>query len=161
MTERELLRLLHRNPDLRVEGHGGVDVLANSPMPKTKLTEHDFQVALIAECDRRALTNPLWGYIFAIPNGGQRTKSQGGKLKAEGVRAGIPDLFLPVARRECHGLFIELKVGSNDLTKRQIWWIDRLKEQGYCAAVVWELQMAINLLEWYLESEDTRCGDTA
>lgn len=33
--------------------------------------------------------------IFAIPNGGTRSRSQGGKLKLEGVSAGVPDLFIP------------------------------------------------------------------
>ena len=33
--------------------------------------------------------------IFAIPNGGGRSASQGASLKAEGVQAGIPDLFVP------------------------------------------------------------------
>lgn len=33
--------------------------------------------------------------IIAIPNGGSRSKSQGGKLKAEGVSAGVPDLLIP------------------------------------------------------------------
>ena len=42
--------------------------------------------------------------IFAIPNGGSRSKSQGGKLKAEGVSAGVPDLLIP------HGMvWIEMK----------------------------------------------------
>lgn len=111
------------------------------------------QVSIIAECDLRANQDARWGYIFCIPNGGHRHKATAGKLKAEGVRAGIPDLFLPVAARECHGLFIELKVGSNKETKRQIWWIDRLKEQGYAATVVWDAQMAINLIAWYLGEE--------
>jgi hypothetical protein len=33
--------------------------------------------------------------IFAIPNGGGRSRSQGAKLKVEGVSAGVPDLFIP------------------------------------------------------------------
>ena len=33
--------------------------------------------------------------IFAVPNGGGRSASQGALLKAEGVQAGIPDLFVP------------------------------------------------------------------
>ena len=33
--------------------------------------------------------------IFAIPNGGGRSASQGAALKAEGVQAGVPDLFVP------------------------------------------------------------------
>lgn len=42
--------------------------------------------------------------IFAIPNGGYRSKILAGKLKAEGVVAGIPDLFIPE-----WGLWIEMK----------------------------------------------------
>lgn len=117
------------------------------------MTEHDLQASIIAECDLRANQDPRWNLIFAIPNGGHRNKATAGKLKAEGVRAGMPDLFLPVAARECHGLFIELKVGSNKATENQWRMIDRLKLQGYAATVVWDAQMAINLIAWYLGDE--------
>lgn len=42
--------------------------------------------------------------IFAIPNGGARSKATAGKLKAEGVSAGVPDLYVPAWR-----LWIEMK----------------------------------------------------
>jgi hypothetical protein len=42
--------------------------------------------------------------IFAIPNGGIRSKSQAGRLKAEGVSPGVPDLFVPA-----WALWIEMK----------------------------------------------------
>lgn len=42
--------------------------------------------------------------IFAIPNGGIRSRATAGKLKAEGVSAGVPDLFVPA-----WGLWIEMK----------------------------------------------------
>jgi hypothetical protein len=42
--------------------------------------------------------------IFAIPNGGLRSASQGAALKASGVVAGIPDLQIPA-----WSLFIEMK----------------------------------------------------
>ena len=33
--------------------------------------------------------------IFAIPNGGARSPATAGRLKAEGVSSGVPDLFVP------------------------------------------------------------------
>jgi hypothetical protein len=43
--------------------------------------------------------------IYAIPNGGgKRTKADGGRLKAEGVVSGMPDLHIPELR-----LWIEMK----------------------------------------------------
>lgn len=117
------------------------------------MTEHDMQASIVAECDLRSNQDHRWGLLFAIPNGGHRNKATAGKLKAEGVRAGIPDLFLPVAARECHGLFIELKVGGNKATENQWRMIDRLKLQGYAATVVWDAQMAIKLIAWYLGDE--------
>lgn len=42
--------------------------------------------------------------IFAIPNGGKRGKGEAARLKAEGVEAGIPDMYVPEWR-----LWIEMK----------------------------------------------------
>lgn len=42
--------------------------------------------------------------IFAIPNGGERVKGEGMRLKAEGVSRGVPDLYVPAWR-----LWIEMK----------------------------------------------------
>ncbi len=42
--------------------------------------------------------------IFAIPNGGGRSMSQGAKLKAEGVTRGVPDLYIPAWR-----MWVEMK----------------------------------------------------
>jgi hypothetical protein len=33
--------------------------------------------------------------VFAIPNGGGRSIAQGASLRAEGVQAGVPDIFIP------------------------------------------------------------------
>lgn len=66
---------------------------------------------------------PALAFIFAIPNGGLRDKITAGKLKAEGVKPGVPDVFLPVPRlfrngiiahgnAWQHGLFLEIKKPS-------------------------------------------------
>ena len=40
-------------------------------------------------------------------------------LKKEGVKAGVPDIVLPVLRCTYHGLYIELKVGRNKTSLKQ------------------------------------------
>jgi len=54
-------------------------------------TEHQEQVLFI-QWFRRSYPDVR---IFAIPNGESRSKSAGARLKAEGVSAGVPDLFIP------------------------------------------------------------------
>jgi hypothetical protein len=54
-------------------------------------SEHLQQVRLVSWF-RRQWPNVR---IFAIPNGGGRSMAQGASLRAEGVQAGIPDLFVP------------------------------------------------------------------
>ena len=61
--------------------------------------------------------------IFAIPNGGIRSASAGANLKAEGVSAGVPDLFVPAWR-----LWVEMKRESGGVvspTQRD--WISYLE----------------------------------
>lgn len=155
----DLQRWLQGNPDLSVVVGDGLELpitntVALARYAVLKTTEHDLQVALIAECDRRALHNPLWGMIFAIPNGGYRSKKVAGELKAEGVRAGVLDLFLPMARREYHGLFLELKVDDNKPSKEQLRFIERVRGQGFYATVVWDdLAKCLDILDWYLEGK--------
>lgn len=63
-------------------------------------TEHEEQAAFI-KWFRLQYPGAL---VFAIPNGGNRNIVTASKLKAEGVLAGVPDLFIP---DWC--LFIEMK----------------------------------------------------
>lgn len=52
---------------------------------------------------------PELALLYHVPNGGSRKKAEAGRFRAEGVKAGVPDLCLPVARGGFHGLYIELK----------------------------------------------------
>ena len=75
-------------------------------------TEESHQTALFAWAALHANECPQLRLLLAIPNGGLRNKVTAGKLKAQGVKAGVPDIFLPVARGRYHGLWIEMKEGA-------------------------------------------------
>ena len=65
--------------------------------------------------------------IHAIPNGGARSKATAGRLKAEGVASGVPDLFVPAWR-----LWVEMKrTKGGSLSPEQKDWIAYLEGCGY------------------------------
>ena len=69
--------------------------------------------------------------IFAIANGGARSKATAGRLKAEGVASGVPDLFVPAGR-----LWIEMKrIKGGSLSPEQKDWIKYLESVGFCCIV--------------------------
>ena len=93
---------------------------------------------------------PELDLMYHIPNGGSRNKIEAAHLKRQGVKSGVPDICLPVARGEWHGLYIELKAGKNKPTGNQKEWILRLREQGYAAEVAVGWIQAKELIEAYL-----------
>lgn len=93
---------------------------------------------------------PELDLMYHIPNGGSRNKIEAAHLKRQGVKSGVPDIFLPVARGSWHGLYIELKAGKNKPTGNQKEWILRLREQGYAAEVAVGWIQAKELIEAYL-----------
>jgi len=116
-----------------------------------EMSEHDEQVALFHWARLSEGRWPELALLFAIPNGGKRHIRVAAKLKAEGVKTGVPDMCLPVARGRQHGLFIELKHGRNTATASQARWIDRLRAAGYRTEVVWECEGARRVIEDYLQ----------
>lgn len=119
-----------------------------------KNLEHQEQAALMRWAEYQSKKLPELALLFAIPNGGARHPAVAGKLKAEGVKAGVPDLFLPVPRNvqgiAFNGLFIEMKAGRNKPTPPQVQWIMRLSQHGYRVAVCWGWEAAREVIEEYL-----------
>lgn len=98
---------------------------------------------------------PQLKWLFHIPNGGKRDKVTAAKLKAEGVKAGVPDICLPVARGKFHGLYIELKAGKNKATKLQMEWLEGLDLNGYKTAICYGWEEASELIKNYLISSES------
>jgi hypothetical protein len=88
--------------------------------------------------------------LHHIPNGGARSKATAGRLKAAGVKAGVPDICLPVPRHGFHGLYIELKWGKNKATEEQVGWLGDLRAQGYYTAICYGFQPAMDTIIDYL-----------
>lgn len=75
-----------------------------------------------------------------IPNGEYRTKAGAGKLKAMGVKAGAPDIFIadaPPGDPLSRGVFIELKRthGGKGPSDEQIAMAYKLRARGYAVLV--------------------------
>ena len=118
-----------------------------------------------------------------IPNGGSRNKAEAAKLKRmgssshnwrrpcrllgttsrhrAGVKAGVPDIFLPVPRNGRHGLYIELKAGKNTATKEQREFIEDVKSLGYDAEVCRGWEEAAAAILQYLTGKAVSAEDIA
>lgn len=128
-------------------------------------TEHAHQCALFAAI---ALAHPLNGsehalhWLYAIHNKGHGDAIRGAKARAEGVKAGVPDLCLPWPLAEWqeaaryHGAYVELKVPEHLTHKNgncspdQIKWIKALRSQGYYVTVCFGWQNALGTLGAYV-----------
>ena len=111
--------------------------------------------------------------MHAIPNGGKRDGITAARLKAEGVKAGVLDTFLPHpeefyyptrddennpsgnARGQYMGLYIEFKEPGRKthkdggLSAAQIEFMEAARDQGYCCRVAYTWQEAANLVLAY------------
>lgn len=96
---------------------------------------------------------------FHVPNGGGRTKAEGGALKAQGVKAGIPDHLVIHAGRP---LFIELKTASGRVTPQQREMHDGLIHAGAKVAVCRSIEDVADFLRSFdvplRAARDTRRG---
>lgn len=105
-------------------------------MLAAKSSEHMQQAALFCWANIMVRHNPDWffmlDYMFAIPNGGKRGIVTASRLKAEGVKEGVPDTMLPFPSGQYHGLFIEMKrVDGGRVSPEQRTFMDYLISQNY------------------------------
>ena len=114
-----------------------------------KQEEHNEQVAVFAWAGREEARYPELALLFAVPNGGRRDKITGARLKAEGVKPGVPDIWWPVARGPYHGLVIELKADKGRPTPKQKAWLAALEAQGWKVMVCVGAAAAVQVIEWY------------
>lgn len=124
--------------------------------------EHNEQVALFNWAKYFEDKHPVLGMMFAIPNGGHRHINVAKKMKAEGVKAGVPDIFLAVPGEDTdwalHGLFIEMKIMPNKPTDNQKTWLDKLRDQDYLCKICYSWLEAAYAICDYLQLDPAEYG---
>lgn len=100
--------------------------------------EHEEQADLFTWAELESTRHPELLELFAIPNGARTAMSVARKLKAEGLKAGVEDVMLLVARGGYHGLLIEMKrtdASPSDVKPEQLAWHATHTRRGYKVVV--------------------------
>jgi hypothetical protein len=116
-------------------------------------SESEIQSTFVAWLRANEAKEPRLALMFAIPNGGRRSPKTAKTLKAEGVKAGVWDMFLPVAARGYHGLWIEFKKPTGRFSNAQVEWGCLALGNGYEVADCRSVDDAIHKVKWYLGME--------
>ena len=126
------------------------------PVP-TEATEQTWLFEWINQM--AALRWPELELAFHIPNGGSRNKIEAARMKAQGIKAGVPDVFISVPRCGYHGLYIEMKRqrgGKVEEAQKEL--IPKLRAQGYRVEICKGFHPAADLIEQYMTGKLNKEG---
>jgi hypothetical protein len=107
-------------------------------------SEEELHRACVRWADAQSGALPELDALFHPPNGGARTAKEGARMKKMGVKAGVPDLCLPIVRPvtwtngtevAAGALWVELKSESGRLRDTQRRWRARLMKHQHCYVV--------------------------
>lgn len=129
----------------------------NAPAPR-RVSEETEQIALYRWAAYMSGKLPGIESMYHIPNEGKRSIAAGARLKMAGLKAGIPDNHLPVARGGYHSLYIELKVDRNKPTQAQKDCMAKLAALGNAVAVCYGWEEAKECIEQYYALENKKGG---
>ena len=119
------------------------------------MKESTIQSELMKWAKELSVVYPELELINASLNGIVTTPRIKSMMKAQGMKNGYPDIFLPVARNVngslSHGLYIELKQENGRPTEEQLWWNERLNAEGYIAVFCYGLDDARKIICNYLK----------
>lgn len=117
--------------------------------------EHNEQVVFFNRIRTLAMNDTRYAQAarrtFAIPNGGGRSKSQAGRLKAEGVMPGVSDIFCALPTPKAAGLWIEMKSLTGSASREQVAWLSEGEGLGYAGAVCRGHDVAFALWKAYVD----------
>ena len=108
------------------------------------------QAEVIRWARMRQAAIPELELLYHVPNGGKRGKLEAVRLKRQGVKPGIPDLHLPIARGGYIGLWIEMKTATGRLSEDQRRIIAMLCAEGHRVEICRSAADAVEVLEDYM-----------
>lgn len=125
-----------------------------------EMSEHSEQALVIAWALRHEDMWPPLRWLHSSLNGifipaSSKTRAKIiNHMKQEGMKRGIPDLFLPCARRGKVGLYIEMKRNDGGvISQEQKDFLAYAEAENYHAVVCYGYEEAVEVLEWYLSDD--------
>ena len=114
-------------------------------------TEAQEQAALFQWAQLMSHKHAELSLMYAIPNAGLRGPRARSELLKTGLKAGVPDVCLPVPRGGFGACYVEMKRQGNKPRSEQAWWIDQLRDVGNCVGVIYSWEEAKAFLLYYLD----------
>jgi len=113
--------------------------------------EHEIQSAIVDWSKLKKHNNlTVFDYLIKIPNEAKRSYALAARLKKEGLKAGVSDLFLALPSNGYFGLWLEIKAKRGRVTEAQAKFIDKMVCVGYVGKVAYSAEQAINMIDDYL-----------
>lgn len=115
-----------------------------------KGTEHAHQTALFMQFAMWSAKWPDLKWAYAVPNGGNRDPITAARLKAEGVKSGVSDICLPIARKNYSGFYIEMKKPGGKESPVQKEFGAFVVTQNFLYKCCTSWKDAADAVEWYM-----------
>lgn len=120
-------------------------------------SESDEQQWLFEWAKRQEKVYPGLELMYHIANEGKRSAAGGKSLVEQGLKKGVPDICLPVAKGGYHGMYVELKrTKGGRVGEEQEKWLSELKNQGYHTALCRGWEQAKNEIAAYMSGKRKR-----
>lgn len=137
---------------------------SSSGTPRKKLTQWEsseqqaLMIHLHGEKQRGSILAPVYDAIYHVPNGGLRDYKTAKEMKKQGVKSGVSDLVLPIARGGYFGLYIEFKASrphNSSLSEDQFEWLRMVADNGYAATYAVGKEEAKEIITNYMSLPPT------
>jgi len=125
------------------------------------MTEHQIQSEYFKILAWNESKFPDLRFVFACPNGGKRHIGVAVKMKREGVKRGVPDIFIPIPKMDnllciISGKWLETKTDIGKQSKEQKEYQKFLLDKGYNYALCRSVDELLDETENYLQIKLSR-----